>query len=135
MGVGGVNSSPSGVTSINSSTAGIEKNSSSDASFEQTLKSSFDNNNPKELKKACQDFEGIILNMMFSEMRATIQKSELIPSDAGTDIFQSMMDEELTKATSKGRGIGIADMLYKQLSKRLPKEETTDTTENAAIKD
>lgn len=91
----------------------------SDSSFEQRLVKALDEKNDEELKKACQDFESIVLNIMFKQMRATVMKSDLVPEDAGTEIFQSMLDEKYVEEATKSGGIGLGDMLYKQLSKKL----------------
>jgi peptidoglycan hydrolase FlgJ len=95
------------------------KNKVTDDSFESRLKNAMGTKDEKELKKACNDFEGIMMNMMYKEMKATIQKSSLMPKDSGTDIFNSMLDDELMKEASKTQGMGLADILYKQLSKQL----------------
>lgn len=105
-------------TSINN-TLDNTKNKVTDDSFESRLKNAMSTKDEKELKKACNDFEGIMMNMMYKEMKATIQKSSLIPKDSGTDIFNSMLDDKLMEEASKTQGMGLADILYKQLSKQL----------------
>ena len=87
--------------------------------FERHLTSAMDKNDEKELKKACQEFEGILLDMMYKQMKATVPKSDLIPSDIGNDIFQSMLDEKLVEEASTSNSFGLGDILYKQLSKKL----------------
>jgi flagellar protein FlgJ len=72
----------------------------------------------KELKSACQQFESIMLDMMYKQMKATVTKSDLIESDPGTEIFQSMLDENLMGQASKTGSFGLAESLYKQLSKQ-----------------
>jgi flagellar protein FlgJ len=53
----------------------VIKNKSTDGSFEKRLKSVMDENNKQELKKACKEFEEIMLNMMYRQMKATVPKS------------------------------------------------------------
>lgn len=88
-----------------------------DNSFAKKLEAAVQNNDDKELKKASQDFEGIMLNMMYKQMKATIIKSDLIKKDAGTEIFESMQDENLMELASKTGSLGLAESLYKQLSR------------------
>lgn len=111
------------ITKINESTMNNTidnaKSKVADDGFEKRLKSAMNANDDKALKKVCSDFESIMLNMMFKEMKATVQKSEFIPEDSGTKIFDSMLDEKLMDEASKGKGLGLGDMLYKQLSKQL----------------
>lgn len=88
-----------------------------DDSFAKKLEAAVQNNDDKELKKASQDFEGIMLNMMYKQMKTTIIKSDLIKKDAGTEIFESMQDENLMELASKTGSLGLAESLYKQLSR------------------
>lgn len=113
MEIGKINNS-----SINN-TLDNTKNKVTDDSFESRLKNAMSTKDDKELKKVCNDFEGLLMNMMYKEMKATVQKSDLIPKDSGTDIFNSMLDDKLMEEASKSHGVGLADMLYKQLSKQL----------------
>lgn len=86
-------------------------------SFEMRLQEAMESKNPKELKKACQEFESIFLDIMYRQMKTTIPKSDLIPSDAGREIFDSMLDEQYMSEASKNGSFGLADMLYKQFTK------------------
>lgn len=72
----------------------------------------------KELKEACQDFEALILNKMLSTMRESVPDDGLFPKSYGEKVYQSMLDEEISKSIAHGRGIGFADLLYSQLSGR-----------------
>ena len=67
-----------------------------------------------KLKKTCQDMEAMFLNMMMADMRKTIQKSKLV-DDSKEEIMTSMLDSEMTKNMAKAGGMGLADMLYRQL--------------------
>jgi len=95
------------------------KSSVDDASFENTLKSAMERKDEKALKEACTQFEGILLNMMYKQMKATVPKSTLIPKSYGTEYFEGMLDEKLVETASKSNSLGLADLLYKQLSKQL----------------
>ena len=67
------------------------------------------------LKQACRDFESIFLSIMFKEMRKTVPEDGLIEKSAGTEIFEEMHIEELSKEiANRDEGLGIAEMLYKQ---------------------
>jgi len=90
---------------------------SSDSSFEQKLNAAVAARDEEKLKKACQEFEAIMLDMMYKQMKATIIRSNLIEKDAGSEIYESMLDEELMAGASKTGSFGLAEMLYKQLSR------------------
>jgi flagellar protein FlgJ len=89
-----------------------------------------------KLKAACKDMEALFMNLLLTQMRQTVPKDGLIPDSSATDIMQSMLDTETTKTMAKGRGMGLGDMLYKQLARleqgaSTPK--TTNTTKTAQI--
>ena len=90
----------------------------SDDSFARKLEAAVQGNDDKELKIACQEFESIMLNMMYKSMKTTIIKSDLIEEEPGTEIFESMQDENLMETASKTGSLGLAESLYKQLSKQ-----------------
>lgn len=70
----------------------------------------------KKLKSVCREMESVFLNIMLTRMRATVPKSDLLPDRSKEEIMQSMLDSEMTKSMAQAGGIGIADMLYRQLS-------------------
>ena len=68
------------------------------------------------LEKACKDFEAIILNQMLSAMRKTVPEGGLFEKSFSENIYQSMMDEELSKKIAHGKGMGLGEMLFRQLT-------------------
>jgi len=89
-----------------------------DKSFEEKLKAAMEKNNDKELKNACKEFEGIMLNILYKQMKATVNKSTLVEADPGREIFESMLDESMMENASQISSFGLADSLYKQLSRQ-----------------
>lgn len=83
------------------------------------LKSAYTEADDKQLRKACEGFESIFVNMMLSEMRKTVPESELMGTSFANETFTGMLDEEIANSVSKGKGIGIADMMYNQISQKL----------------
>ena len=78
--------------------------------------SSFGNiNSEKKIEKVSRDFESIFLHKLLTSMRKTVPKSGLLDSFA-TDMYQSMMDEEISKDMSKNKGMGMGEMIYNDLS-------------------
>lgn len=78
-----------------------------------------DNVQDKELMNACKTFESYFLQMMYKSMRNTVNSSgSVIPQSNAEKIFQDMLDEENSKkAAESNNSIGLAEMLYKQLSR------------------
>ena len=67
-----------------------------------------------KLKAVCKDMEAMFLNMMMADMRKTVQKSKLVDTST-EDLMTSMLDTEMTKNMASAGGMGLADMLYRQL--------------------
>lgn len=113
--------------------AQTKKDQVKDENFEQYLKKAYSDGDTEKLKKACDDFESMFLNMMYKEMRNTVQKSELTPTDSGRDIFEGMLDEKLMNNAAQNGGIGLSKMLYKQLSAQMNKAYTPESVSKAVI--
>ena len=67
------------------------------------------------LMKVSRDFESLFLNMMLKEMRSTVPKHDPLHS-YGEETYQELLDQEWTKDMVKNRSMGLADMVYRQLS-------------------
>ncbi len=72
-------------------------------------------NSEKDVEKVSRDFESVFLNKLLSAMRKTVPKSGLLDSFA-SDMYQSMMDEEMSKEMAKNKGMGMGEMIYNDLS-------------------
>jgi len=70
----------------------------------------------KKLKTVCKDMESVFLNMMLTTMRTTVPKDSLLGDSNEDDIMKSMLDSETSKNMAQAGGIGLADLLYRQLS-------------------
>lgn len=75
-------------------------------------------NQEKELRQACEQFESVFLQKIWEQMRSTVPKEGYLHSKE-QDMYQSMFDEEMSKDMAASGGIGLAEMMYGQLSKRL----------------
>lgn len=68
------------------------------------------------LKKACREFESVLVAQMLKNMRSSVQKSDLFGSSEKEEMFQGMLDDEIAKDISRTNSFGIAQTLYNQLS-------------------
>ncbi|TCK93369.1 flagellar protein FlgJ [Natranaerovirga hydrolytica] len=73
--------------------------------------------NKDELKQVCQEFEAYFLEQMFKSMRNTVPDGGLIEKSHGEEIFEDMLYQEYAKEASKTESLGLAQMLYQQLSR------------------
>jgi flagellar protein FlgJ len=72
-------------------------------------------NDPTVLREAAKQFESLFTKMMLESMRQAGFGDPMFGSDQG-DMYQSMMDDQLAIQLSQGKGLGLADMLIRQLS-------------------
>jgi flagellar protein FlgJ len=69
---------------------------------------------PDTLREVARQFESIFTKMMLQSMRDASFGDPMFGSDQG-DMYQGMMDDQLAVQLSAGRGLGLADMLIRQL--------------------
>jgi flagellar protein FlgJ len=72
-------------------------------------------NNPATLREVAKQFESLFTKMMLKSMRDASMGDPMFGSDQG-DMYQDMADDQLAVQMSEGRGLGLADMLIRQLS-------------------
>jgi len=70
-----------------------------------------------KLKEACRQFEAIFIEYMLKTMRKSIPKSSLFKREHAEQIYTSLFDEKVAEKVAEAKGLGLADMLYKELSK------------------
>jgi len=70
----------------------------------------------KDMEKVARDFESVFVNKLFESMRKGVPKSGLLDSSA-MKMYQSLMDQEMAKLMSEHKGMGIGEMVYKDLSR------------------
>lgn len=73
---------------------------------------------PEALRAAAKQFEAVMLQQMLKAMRATVPANAFTSSD-GERTFQDMSDQQLAHNLAMGRGIGLGEMLARQLQQRL----------------
>ena len=86
----------------------------------------------KDMEKVARDFESVFVNKLLESMRKAVPKSGLLDSSA-LDMYQSMMDQEMAKNMSERKGMGLGEMVYKDLS-RLDKEFREESISSSALK-
>ncbi|WZL73632.1 rod-binding protein [Clostridiaceae bacterium 35-E11] len=87
--------------------------------FENILKQAQETQDKKKLQEACKQFEAVFLSMLMKDMRSTVQDGGLMPKSNAREIFESMLDEKIAQEATKGPGIGLAQQMYKQLSRNI----------------
>lgn len=91
-----------------------------DANGLNGLREAAKQNSPESIKGAAKQFEALFLNMVMKSMRdATPQNGPF--DNEQTKMFTSMLDQQLSQTLAQ-RGVGLADVLTRQLSASLPKK-------------
>lgn len=71
-----------------------------------------------KLRKACADFEAMLVFQMLKTMRQTIPRNGLIAPSQGRATYEMMLDQKIAEDLSRrGEGLGIQRMLYEQLAR------------------
>lgn len=71
---------------------------------------------PAAIRKVAQQFESMFTRMMLKSMRDAAGTDPMFGSDQ-QKMYQDMADDQLSVQLSKGKGLGLADMLIRQLQK------------------
>ena len=72
----------------------------------------------KALASAAKQFEAVFMSMLLKSMRDATPQDGMFDTEQ-TKMFTSMLDQQLSQNVGGSRGIGLADMLVKQLSKHI----------------
>ncbi|SIS46791.1 flagellar assembly peptidoglycan hydrolase FlgJ [Neptunomonas antarctica] len=87
----------------------------------QKLKQQAKTDTPEALKEVAQQFEQMFLGMLMKSMReanATFGEDNVF-SGGNVGFYQGMLDNQLTQEISQAQGIGLSDVLARQLSHQL----------------
>lgn len=68
-------------------------------------------------RRTAEDFEAFFLSQMFEHMFSGVEPDALFGGGQGEAVFRSMMFQEYGKSVARQGGIGIADMVQKEMLK------------------
>ena len=69
----------------------------------------------KAIRKTSEQFEAYFIQQMMKTMRESIEKSDLVEG-GNMDQYQDLMDKELSLEMVKRGGMGVADMMERQMT-------------------
>jgi flagellar protein FlgJ len=72
----------------------------------------------RRLRNTAHEIESIFLAQMLKTMRQASGSKSAPLSGQGQRVYQEMMDEHLGRALSKGGGLGLSDMLIRDVLRR-----------------
>ncbi len=111
-------------------------NASFDFSALASLRNDAKAQDPAALKEAAKQFESLFTQMLLKSMRdanRSFGEDSLFGSSQG-EMYQDMFDDQIALQMSKGKGLGLADMLVQQLTQAgmVKSSEATTGTRAAA---
>lgn len=85
--------------------------------FEAMLQSAVADQDDKKLRDACKQVETYMITSLFKQMKKSTEMGErLIPKGDYEEMFEDYLVEEQCKNIALSGGIGLADMMYKQMT-------------------
>lgn len=70
-----------------------------------------------QLRRAAEEMESLLVKMMFTAMKKTVDKTGLVDGGQGEAIFDDMLTEEYSRQFSRTGTFKIAEIIYNQYSK------------------
>lgn len=70
--------------------------------------------NPEE---AAKQFEAMLLKQMIDSMWSTVPKNGVLSSSNEEGMYRDMLNEALASSISEGRGIGIKEVILRDMNK------------------
>lgn len=74
---------------------------------------------PEAVKKVAKHFESLFIQMMLKSMRDTLPKDGIFSSNTQR-MYEDMFDKQLSLQMSTNKGIGLANVIERQLSRSQP---------------
>jgi flagellar protein FlgJ len=74
-----------------------------------------------KLREAANEFEVLLFQQMMKSMRSAGFESGLVKKSEGEKVFQGMLDEQYARLSTHSKGMGLADMIYKEYRSHLKK--------------
>lgn len=97
----------------------VDTSQLADAGNLAALKRAAAKNSPQALRAAAKQFESLFVSMVLKSMQKANFKDPLFGSSQGS-LYQEMYDDQIAAEISKGKGLGLADMLVQQLRREQP---------------
>ena len=69
----------------------------------------------KAIRQTAEQFEAYFIQQMMKTMRESIEKSDLVEG-GNMDMYQDLMDKEISLNVAKRGGMGLANMLERQMN-------------------
>ena len=75
------------------------------------------------LRDAAEQFEALFVQTLLAEMRRTVAENDLLGDRRAEKLFQSMLDQEMAVNSSQAQSLGLAKLIYEQMSRYVPDDQ------------
>jgi len=87
------------------------------SSFKDELDKAAASGDNEKIMEAAKTFESYFINMLFKQMRSTINYSDGLFERSNAEVlFQEMLDEQYAEIATESGGIGLADAIFEQMT-------------------
>lgn len=104
-----------------------------DAQSLNELKSKAGQDPGANLRPVARQVEGMFVQMMLKSMREALPKDGLFSSDS-TRLYTSMYDQQIAQQMTAGKGLGLADMMVKQMGGEQAAQAAASEPEQVPLK-
>jgi len=73
----------------------------------------------RKLWDVCVEAESLFVSKMLKEMRKTVPKGDFLHGGFAEEIFEDMLYDEYSLQMSRNANLGLAKMMYEELSRRV----------------
>ncbi|OON99211.1 MAG: hypothetical protein ATN35_00180 [Epulopiscium sp. Nele67-Bin004] len=100
--------------------------------FQNVLEQAMENAEDDELREATEQMESYLLSMVYKQLKNSMVNSDnsLIPKGDYEVMFEDYLIDVQVDEMVKAGGIGIASMMYQQMSQQMTPEQTTQIFES-----
>jgi soluble lytic murein transglycosylase-like protein len=71
----------------------------------------------EDIRNVAKQFEAMFASIMLKTMNESVERSSLVKKSMGESIFQDMLTDEYANKMAEGKGLGLADVLYRSIVK------------------
>ncbi|MBV7403516.1 flagellar assembly peptidoglycan hydrolase FlgJ [Enterobacter sp. ENT03] len=104
-----------------------------DAQSLNELKSKAGQDPAANLRPVARQVEGMFVQMMLKSMREALPKDGLFSSDSSR-MYTSMYDQQIAQQMTAGKGLGLADMMVKQMGGEQAAQPTASEPDQVPMK-
>lgn len=79
------------------------------------------------LRVAAQEFEAVFIHQMLKTMRWSLPVGGPLAPGSGQKMYQDMLDDEMARSMARGGGLGLADVLVRDLLHRMTGEKNSSS--------